>query len=911
MKALRRVWRRLIGTLTGGSREADLADELESHVQMMVDDNLRRGMTPSEARRAALVTFGGIEPSKELYRDQSGFAWIENLRQDVRYAFRGIRKSPGFTAVAVACLALGIGANTAIFTIVNAVMIHMLPVRQPEQLVLLSYQSKSYPRGLRKTGSGYGRTSLPHVAFESMQKGTQSLSGLFAFVPVGFNNRSLTVRVKGQPDVAAGEMVGGTYFSVLGVSPVLGRPITEEDLKPDAPYVAVVSHAYWSRELGGDPGSLGRRISINGAPFTLVGVAPPGFFGVDPQLAPDIWLPLRDMPEVKPWGNATHGMFADRWWWWCMMMGRLKPGVTEAQARAELDVLFQGAITQGVDHLPRAEEIPHIELTPASRGLEMLQRNFSKPLRILLIAVALELLIACANVATLLLARANSRRREMSVRLAIGASCARLMRQFLTESVLLALGGGLAGLLLARWGSRSLLLLMSGPGQSLGLDIRPDATVLGFTACVSLLTGILFGLVPAFRATRIGLSGQLKESAGSTAPRTALAKTLVGLQVALSVCLLFGAALFVRTLQNLESQDFGFNRQQIVLFELDPLRSGYKPERVTRIYDEALQTIQALPGVRSVTTSAMALLSGWTNNSSTWTDGPAPADPLRSSVSWNVVGPDFAATMGIPILLGREIGWHEMNGRRVAMVNESMVQYFFPGQNPIGHHFSFGGTYNPATAFEIVGVVKNAKYDRVRDEPPRTAYIPYSANPDGNGRMSFEVRTAGDPLAMTGAIREAIRRIDPNLPLIGIKTQQQQIDESLAQERMFANLSSFFGLLALVLVAVGLYGTLAYAVLQRTSEIGIRMALGAGRAQVLWMVLRESLLVVLCGLAVGLPAALALTRFIASMLYGVKPYDAPAIVATIIILAIAGSAAGMLPANRASRVDPIRALRYE
>jgi predicted permease len=323
-------------------------------------------------------------------------------------------------------------------------------------------------------------------------------------------------------------------------------------------------------------------------------------------------------------------MFTNRWWWWCMMMGRLKPGVTQAQARAELDVLFHGAVTQGLDRLPTPEEMPHIELSPASRGLEMLQRNFSKPLRILLIAVSLVLLIACANVATLLLARANSRQREMSVRLAVGASRARLMRQFLTESVLLALGGGLAGLVLAQWGSRSLLLLMSGPGQPFGLDIRPDAAVLGFTAGVSILTGILFGLVPALRATHIGLAGQLKESAASTAPRTSLGKVLVGLQVALSVCLLFGAALFVRTLRNLESQDFGFNRENVLLFELDPLRSGYKQDRVTRIYDEALQKIQALPGVRSATVSAMALLSGWTNNSSAWTDGPASPIPTAT-----------------------------------------------------------------------------------------------------------------------------------------------------------------------------------------------------------------------------------------------------------------------------------------
>jgi len=912
MKTLRRVWKRLAGSLAGSRREAEMAAEFDAHIRLLVEENLRRGMPAEEAWRAALITFGGVEWAKERYRDQRGLSWIANLRQDLLYAFRGMRRSPGFTAVAAGCLALGIGANTAIFSILNAVMLRTLPVANPEQLVTLSYQSKSYPRSLRVTGSGYGSTSLPYAAYEALRQATQTLSGVFAFVPLGFNNHSLIVNIGGQPGVAGGEMVSGNFFQVLGVAPAAGRPIHEDDLKPGAPNVAVVSHAYWMREFGGERSTVGRAITLNGAPFTIVGVAPPEFFGVDPELAPDFWIALRDMAEIKPWSLETKvSLFEQRNWWWCMMMGRMKPGVTTARARTELDVLFQQAVTAGLSRMPPPNEMPHIALAPASRGLEKLQRSFSQPLRILEIAVAVVLLIACSNVAALLLARAKARQKEMSVRLAVGASRARLVRQLVTESVLLGICGGALGLALARWGSHALLLSMAGADQALGLDIAPDARVLGFTAAVATLTGMLFGLAPALRATKVDVAGQLKENAGSAAPRAALGKVLVGGQVALSVCLLFCAGLFVRTLMKLESQDFGFNREKLVLFELDPRGAGYQKEAIAAVYHEALEKIQALPGVRAASVSAFALLSGWSNNSDGSTDGEPLADGKSRMLSWNPVGPAFFETMGIPLTLGRGIEWRDMTGRRVAVVNDAMARHFFPGGNPLGHRFSFGGGFDAAHSFEIIGVVKNAKYAEVRQEPPRTAYIPYTADAGTLGRMCFEVRTAGDPLAMTAALRAAVRGVDANLPLIGVKTQEQQIGEALRQERMFAKISSFFGMLALLLVGVGLYGTLAYGVARRTGEIGIRMALGASRWGVLWMVLRESLVVIACGLAVGLPAAFLLTRYVASMLFGVEQFDAPAIAATVAILAVAGMAAGLLPANRASRIDPIRALRYE
>ena len=839
---------------------------------------------------------------------------MNTLIQDLRYALRGMRKSPGFTAVAVVCLALGIGANTAIFTVINAVLIRSLPVSHPERLVLFTYTAKG-KNPYRRTSSGYGNTSLSYATFEALRPGGKTLSGAFAFVPLGFNNQSVTVGAGGEPTLAGGEMVSGGYFPILGVSAVYGRTITDEDLKPGAPNVAVLSFRYWSRQFGGERSAVGRSIAINAQPFTIVGVTPPEFFGVDPQLSPDIWVPMREMTGIYPWGVQPRGdrsMFGDKGWWWCMMMGRLAPGATTGQASAELDVIFHHSITEGSAQPVRPEDLPHLNLAPANRGLDHLRSAYSEPLRILMAAVGLVLLIACANVATLLLARANSRQKEMGMRLAIGATRARLIRQFLTESVLLALGGGALGVLLARWGSQALVLVMSSRGQTIGLDLHPDAAVLAFSAAASTLTGILFGMAPAFRATRVDPAVQLKQGTVAAAGRFSLAKVLVACQVAFSVILLFGASLFVRTLRQLENQDLGFNRNNLLLFALDPRVNGYKGDRLVARYNEFMDKLRAAPGVRSATASAYALLSGWVNNGPAWTDGTPIPQGRSTQLNWNIVGPDFLETMGIRLVLGRGIERRDLQSdRRVAVVNETTARYFFPGENPVGRHFSFGNRFDAAQAYEIVGVAHDAKFDNMRNEPPRTAYVPYSAVPPLLGKLYFEVRTPGDPTAILPAVRQAVRAIDASLPLIDVKTQSDQIAEALSREHMFARLTSFFGSLALLLVSIGVYGTLAYAVTRRTSEIGIRVALGARRGRVLWMVLRESVLVVACGLVLGLPAAFAATRFVASMLFGVKPYDTAAIAATVLILAAAGAAAGLVPAYRASRIDPMRALRYE
>ncbi len=914
MKALRRIWRRLAGSVTGHRREDELAAEFEAHIEMAIDDNLRRGMPPAEARRAALVEFGGVEASKESYRDQRGLPWIADLRRDFQYACRGMRRSPGFSAAVIACLALGIGANTAVFSVLNAVMLRSLPVREPEQLVLFRYESKNYPRAVLRRTSGMGKTSLPYYAFEPLRRRTQTLAGLIAFVPIGLSGDTLTVAADGRPTVAGGEMVSGNFFTVLGVPPMLGRLIVEDDLRADAPHVAVLSHRYWSREFGREPEAIGRMIALNGQRFTIVGVTPPEFFGVDPGFAPDIWVPLKEMAGVTPWGVGASS-FRDRLWWWCMMMGRLKPGMTQQQAQAELDTLFRQSVTEGLSQMPGPEEMPRLVLDPAGHGLENLRRMFSKPLRVLIGAVLLVLLIACVNVATLLLARTNARRREMNVRLAIGASRARLVRQLLTESVLLAACGGIAGGVIAIWGSGALLRAMSGQIPAHGLDVRPDAAVLAFTAAVSLLTGILFGLAPALRGAFGAAGARLNDAAARTTPRQRLTKTLIAAQVALSTVLLFGAGLFVRTLQNLTSQDLGFHRENLLLFQIDARRVGYEPGRVLATYGRALEQIRNLPGVPSATLSRFAPLSGWANNTPMALDigdPPVAADGHPDGVDWNVVGPDYFETMGIPLLLGHGIGRDDVaGGRRVAVISETLARERLAGGSVLGHRISFGRRYDPEDSFEIVGVARNTKWTRMREERPKAAYIPYSTETKRVGPMFVIARTPGDPMRMVPAVRDAMSRVDANLPLFSIKTQRGQIEEALTQERMLARFSSLLGALALLLVSVGLYGTLGYAVARRTGEIGVRVALGAGRRRVVWMILREGLVVVACGLAVGLPTALALGRVVGSLLFDVKSHDAVTAVATMAALTVIGIAAGTLPAWRASRIEPVEALRHE
>lgn len=916
-KALRRSWNRLKGLLPSRRRDQELADELEGHIELLTEDNIRRGMSPADARRAAILKLGGLESVKESYRDQRGLPAVEALFQDLRYAFRGMRRRPGFTLTAVACLALGIGATTALFSVLNAVLIRQLPVKQPEQLVQLRFRGDGkLPKTVRRSNSGFNRSSFPHYMLQDLQNGNGAFSELFAFVPMNFDRHGVTVNIDGAPSTAAGEMVSANYFRGLGVAPVVGRAISEEDLKPGAPNVVVLSHGYWTRLFGRDRSVIGHRISLNGQSFIIIGVAPQEFFGVNAALPPEFWIPLRDLPGLAPWGNSSpqaSTMFSDRAWWWCMLMGRLKPGVTAQQAQPQLDARFRQILTSAAPANFKPEVLPHLELADAGKGLDNLRSRLSRPLQLLLAATGLVLLIACANVATLLLARATARQKETSVRLALGARRGRLIRQYLTESVLLALVGGALGVLVAFWGSHGLVIL-DRDTRALSLDVQPDGTVLAFCLGVSLLTGILFGLAPAFRATRTNVSTRIQEGVTMHVRRLSLGSALVAGQVALSVLLLFGAGLFLRTLGNLESQDLGFRSENLLVFSLNPPRTAYTGDRRVELYHRALETIQPLPGVESATSSGLALLSGWMNNSDTATDSAAPRNGGKAPnlMSWNTVGPNFFRTMGMNLIQGRDLDWTDVRmARKVAVVNSTLAHQFFPNQNPVGHHFSMSEEYNPSEAIEIIGVVGDAKYATLRGKVDPTAYISYTAVPASVSKMHFEVRTAGDPAAVLNSIRTAMRGIDPSVPLIDPKTQTEMLRDGLGEERLFAVLCTVFSALAMILVAVGLYGTLAYAVTRRTNEIGIRMALGAPRGHVLWMVLQESLLLIGAGALIGLPAAVAASRLVENQVYGVKPGDPLTLAAALSMLILVGAAASFLPARRAALIDPQVALRNE
>ena len=909
MRWLYKISLRLRSLFKRGRVEQELSEELRFHLEKLTEEFVAKGMTPEEARYAALRELGGIEQIKEECRDMRRVNWLENILQDVRYGLRQSRRSPGFAAVAVLTLALGIGANTAIFSLIDAVMWRMLPVKNPQQLVLLSWdQTKPVQGGPAYSGD---RThTLSYSGFKRLRRQNDIFASVMGFVPAD----GVTVNIDGQPSVAGGEMVSGNYFAGLGVSPFLGRVLTDAD-EEQAARVTVVGYGYWTREFGRDPAVIGKTIALGGEPFSIVGVAPPEFFGVQPGRVADFWIPLIELSGVGPWGGDSHTAFTTKRWWWLMIVARLKPNVSHSQARAALDVWLQQTLTDEGDVAPADAPAFSAGLDPASRGLDYLRREFSEPLLILMGVVGLVLLIACANIAALLLARAEGRRREIAMRLALGASRARLIRQLLTESLLLATAGGICGMALAGWGARILLRLMSG-GPSLPLEVHPNLAVGSFAVAVSMLTGILFGLAPALGATRLSLAPALKENvrgalAGRGATRWRLGRLLVIAQVAFSLLLVMGAGLFVRTLMNLEHQDLGFNPRGVLLFGVSAKQSGYRGLRELKLYDEILQRVLALPGVGGASLSFHPLLSGeWETRWVTAEGGQSePGQYLLTGL--NNVGPNFFRTMRIRLLLGRDIGAQDTDtSRPVAVVNESLARKLFGSLNPLGRRFTFDQVFDPKRAVEIVGVVQDAKYANMRDEPPSTAYVPFSQRV-GLGSTYFEVRTAGDPPLLIPSVRRAVAEVDRSLALSPVKTQDQQIDEALVQERLIARLASFFGTLALALAAIGLYGTMAYTVGRRTNEIGVRVALGASRKQILKMVLRDAFALVLIGMLLGLPLALAAGRLVASQLYGLKASDPLTLSAAMGLLVAVASLAAYLPARRASKVDPMVALRYE
>jgi predicted permease len=831
--------------------------------------------------------------------------------QDVRYALRQLRKSPGFTAVTVLTLALGIGANTAIFSLINAVMLRTLPVRDPQQLVLLRWSAHHDPH----THAFYnwagcpddspadtaGSCSFSYPTFEQIDSQQNVFSGLFAFVPAQVQS------VDGHPSEAHGVFVSRDFFPTLGTHAVVGRMLEPSDDLPGAAPALVLSYGFWQREFGGDRSILGKPIVLNGTPFTVAGITAPGFFGLDTGFPTDFWLPFSFQPSVSP-GFPKKTDAAAVWVW---MGARLKPGVTASQAKSTLSGIFARSAAGGSDAIFKPDDAPRIDLPSTARGLYTLRQNFSKPLFVLLIAVGIILLIACANVAGLMLARATARRREMAVRFALGAGKWRIIRQLLTESLMMAGAGGALGIVLAYWGAISLTAFLSANWfMPFDLDIHPEAHVLGFTMGVSMLIGILFGLAPAFRSARPDLASGFKEDSGSTSNsfrghgrRFGIGSLLVVAQVSLSILLLTGAGLLVRTLVNLETLDVGFDTHNVLLFDLNPDLGGYKGMQVQSLYHDLQSRFAALPGVTSASYSTTSLLSG----ANPTTSFRLPNASGNMETGELPVGPNFFETMHIPLLAGRTFAAADYGPDtkpKALIVNRMFARQLFGKGNPLDRLVADG---NLKTAdWQIIGVVGDAKYQAVRDEIMPTAYVPLK-----EGGAAFELRSRGDPRGLISQVRNAVSSINGNLSPSDITTQTDQIGRDLYQERLFAWLSSLFGLLALALACVGLYGLLAYEVVCRTREIGIRMALGAPRRNVLRTVVGQGIVLAVAGAVVGIVVAFVVTRYLATLLYGVKPIDAVTFVGATLLLTAVALVACYLPARRATKVDPMVALRYE
>jgi predicted permease len=900
------LWRNLFHK---SRTERELTEEIDAYLEMLVKQKTGEGLDPEEARRAALIELGGREQVKEKVREARAGHHLETLWQDLRYGLRALGSNPAFAAVAVLSLALGIGANTAIFSLMDAVLLKTLPVKNPEQLFFI--ERNGVPPSSKRS------SNLSHAFFEQLRARRETLAMVCEF---GYSQR-INVVVDGQAEVAQAQQVSGDFFATLGVNALLGRTLTEDDDKvPGGHPVAVISHNYWQRRFARDPAIVGKSAAVNGHPFTIIGVTPSDFFGVMVGESPDLWAPVMMYEQLNP-GRSIEQYLNNPLF---SVMARLKPEVSEQQARAALTQLLQQSLTaEGGSQLSperrQALRQQSVALNPASRGLSMLREQFSEPLSILMAVVGLILLIACANVANLLLARATARKKEIAVRLALGASRFRLIRQLLTESMMLAIIGGALGLLLASWGSGLLLALVGGGHNPVFLELTLDLRVLGFTAAASLLAGILFGLAPSWRATRVDLTPALKDSARGPAAgsRQGLGKTLVVIQVALSLLLLIGAGLFARSLEKLKSLDAGISRENVLLVSTDPRMIGYQGRQIADLYQRMLESIKTIPGVRYVSLSRQGLLSASGSISSVYAQGraPRPEDNVFSQDDRGIpfycgVGPEYFEAAGMAILRGRGLtAQDDENAPRVAVVNETFTRYYFGDEDPIGKRF--GRDSNDSGRIEIIGVVKDAKYNRLRETTPRTFYIPYRQDSTSWRETTFQIRTAADPTSVIAAVRQAAREIDSNLPLFNIKTLATQVNQSLAQERLIGSVSSFFGLLALLLAAIGLYGIMAYAVNQRTHEIGVRMALGAHRGAVLRMVLRQGMKLVLIGAGLGLAASFAATRIIANQLFDVTPTDPVTFVGAPLLLLTVALLACFAPARWATKVDPLVALRCE
>jgi len=839
----------------------------------------------------------------------------DDFRTDLRYALRILIKSPGFTAIAIGSLALGIGANTVIFTFAKQVLFDRLAVPHPEELRLLMWTAPERSIVENQSGDlpsvpGGQHSPFPYPIYQLLRGQNQVLGDLFAFKSAGL----LSATIGDDAVVLQGQMVSGNYYQELGVHPALGRPITpSDDAVAGSGAVATISHEAWTRYFDGSPSVIGKTITLNGNLIVIIGVNPPHFTGAsDPHVSPDIFLPLSMQPELAPLGQGS--LLNDKEFWWVQIMARSKSGTPVPMAQSSLDTLFQSLLLAGAN-ADKHKAIPHLLLSDGSRGLNMSALTLTKPMYVLLALVGLVLLLACVNIANLLLARSAMRQGEMAVRIALGAGRTRVLRQMLTESLLLSLLGGTAGLVVSYPGRNALLHLLSPPWGRVVFNGEFDQRVFVFTVGISILAGLLFGLAPAWKAIRTEANPELKEQTQSVAyRRKGLAgKLIVSFQVALSTLLVVGAALFVRTLVNLNSVEPGFRTDHLLLFRIQLSRVLYPPPKDVILFRNIEEKLNAIPGVESVTLSSAPLLA---NSVSTNTfirlDQPHGPQNANAQDAWrNTVGQSFFSALGIPIIAGRGFNSTDTDtSPKVAVINQALARQYFSDANPIGKRFR-GYYLADQVPFEIVGICGDAHYDNLRRQPPPTYYVLYHQLLRSPGGMTYEVRTQITPSSLVQVLRTTVQSVDKSLPMVGVHTQDEQIRSITQQERLLAGLTAGFGILALMLACIGIYGIMAYTVARRTNEIGIRLALGAQTQKILEMILNEAFQMTVAGIVAGLSIAFLLARFLRSMLFGLEPDDPITFVSVALLLMAVALLAAFVPALRASRVEPIQALRHE
>jgi predicted permease len=868
--------------------ERELDQELSFHIDELTRQQIERGVPAGEARAAALRQFGGVAQLQEACRDQRRMRWIEDSVHDLRYAIRLFAKSPGFTAVALLSLALGIGANTAVFSLLETIALRKLPVHEPGGLVQIVGTDGKGTQG-----------SFSYPSYQWFRENGHMFSHVFTW--------RFTHVWAGQGDSISVDKVSEDYFAGLGASALLGRTLGDESSQPA---VAVLSHKWWNGRFQADPGIVGRELRLGGIRFTIAGVMPEGFSGTEVGKAADVYIPLAAERLLAPYSDLMSRRNAA----WLPLMGRLRNDVTRQQATAGFQPVWRSMVEEaGPANSSRKNAFSNFkgELRPAASGISGLRREFDKPLKILFVVVGVVLLIACVNLANLLLARALTRQREIALRVAVGASRGRLFRQLLTESLLLAFGGAALGLLFAQWSSRLFVALLSSSEDAITLDIRLNSSVLLYTAALAVFTTLLFGLAPVMRTLRSSLQPALKEGSRQVTSSQTWSRSLLVVQVALSLLLTFGAALFLRTFSNLVSVNPGFDAGRVLVAEVQPIRVGIKEEAAKRFYRDLTARLALLPGVEVVSSSDATPIQGccWWDPIEVEGYTPAPGENMKTF--FDRVSPDYFRTMGIRVLRGREFTAHDTpSSPPVAIVNDSFARRFLPKGEALGRFIALPPSYK-MPRMQIVGVVADVSFRDLRSSTPYAAYFPLAQDPsEFRGALQMLVRAADSPSAISLAVRRTVHSFNPAIP-VTMRTLADEIDSTLTYERLLAMLSAFFGVVALGLAAIGLYGILSYAVTRRTGEIGVRVALGASGVSVVWLVVKQSIALVLIGMAMGCAIALALARYVESLLFGMKPADPVTIAIASAGLVVVTALAAWIPARRATAVDPVQALRYE